>query len=710
MNETEKESWEERDRWKGAVVFGVFGFLCLLMLAAPGLMFRQWGSALVALVGLLMVVVPPVYRLKRWAWVLGLGFLGCAALGLLPVGVVSAPPWRAELLSLGLPDSGRISMQPLWTWQSLAAMAVTVVGVLYLMGHRIDHGEQHRIAAWFVGGVALLALLALAAQQGQWRIPWDRDPGFGFFPNRNHFGTLLAMGVLSGLGVAVQSLRIRRWFSAVLVLSCVGFLLTVIVGQLGSRAAVLLVAGGFGAWVLLMGGEYLGARLLTTVGMLAAVAGLYFQSADSEARDRLAQTGVRAALIAGDATEPGQEQALEGRPETVDARLLIQRDTLGMVRDLPLTGVGAGQFAAVFPLYRNATAAQSDARSLHPESDWLLVASECGLPAVLLLAGLVGMTCWTGVRAALRGHARALRMGCVVAALVLPVHGFGDVPAHHTALVWVAAWLLAMSVRGKSSGRAGRVESLLFRLLGMGVMVAAGLVVWADRTGFPPVVRALEATTAAEVDVLFLEDQRRQAEAREAGLAELPDLGAADPLEKAKARIGQALGQVPMSAHLHGLNGLVQIPFSDTEELVLREFALQRALDPLSIRVVLDQSMAWAGYFPGRVAESWGEALRRAALIDAKQGGTLLGTVPVFGRLLASVRKHPSLVGALVATGRAHPEVIAKWAEEMGPVRVDGVMSGLARMTMEQADQQWVATVWQQYGRKGPPPGKPPVQ
>ena len=712
MNELEHEQGEDRDPGRGAVVFGIFGLLCLLMLAAPGLMFRVWGGALVGLVGLLMAWLPPMYRLGWWHWVLAIGFLGCAGLGLLPVGMVHAPEWRGVLVSLGLPDSGKVTLQPLWTLQSLAAMTVTVVGVLYLQGHRTDHGGQHLLASWFVGGVALLALLAVAAHHGQWRVPWDLNPAFGFFPNRNHFGTLLVMGILAGLGVAVQSLRIRRWLSGVVVLICVGFLLTMIVGQLGSRAAVLLVAGGFGTWVLLMGGKYLGARLLTVVFMLGVVAVLYFQSADSEARDRLMGKARRAELVAGERDMPAEasrSSSAEWENEDAageDARISIQKDALGIIRDFPVTGVGAGQFAAVFPLYRNATAFHADARSVHPESDWLLVASECGIPAVLFLAGLVAVVGWGGLGATLRGHARALRTGCVVAALVLPVHGFGDVPSHHTALVWVAAWLVAMGLRGRKLVRAGRVERLVFRVLGMGVMVAGGMVVWADRTGYPPVARALEAKTAVDVDVLFREDLRRQEEARAAGKTELEDLGAADPLEVAKTRVNEALRVAPMSAHLHGLAGMVQMQFTDMEEEVTREFRLQRALDPMGVKVVLDQGMSWAPYFPERVPECWGEALRRAEIIDRKQDGTLMGVVPVFGRLLAAVRTYPGLGGSLVETGRGHPEVIDKWASEVGPQRVDGIMSGLASVVKEETGREWVMSVWRQYGKKGPPQPK----
>lgn len=712
MNKPAHEPDEERDCGRSGVVFGVFGSLCLLMLAAPGMMFRSWGGALILLVGLLMAWLPPLYRLGRWQWGLAIGFLGCAGLGLLPVGLVRVPEWREALISLGLPETGKITLQPLWTWQSLGAMAVTVVGALYLQGHRTDHGAQHRLVSWFAGGVAVLALVAVAAQQGEWNVPWDLNAAFGFFPNRNHFGTLLAMGALAGLGVAVQSLRIGRWFAGTVALICVGFLLTVIVGRLGSRAAVLLVAGGFGTWIMLMGGKYLGARLLTVVAMLAVVAVLYFQSADSEARNRMIDTIRRAELVAGGGDEAPASESGGGEWEDedatgVDARISIQKDALGIIRDFPLTGVGAGQFAAVFPLYRKATVFQADARSVHPESDWLLVAGECGIPAVLCLAGLVAVVGWGGLRASRRGHARAMRTGCLVAALVLPVHGFGDVPLHHVALVWVAAWLVATGLRGgRELVRAGRVETAIFRVLGVAVMAAGGLVIGADRTGAPPLARAMEANTAAEVGVLFREDLRRQAEARAAGKSILDEPGADDLLEAAKTKVVDALRVTPMSAHLQGLSGIVQMQFDDTEEYVERAFALQRALDPMGVKLLLDQGIAWSPYFPERVPDCWGEALRRAEVIDRSQSGTLLGVVPVFAKMLVTVRKHPWVAGSLVETGRRHPEVIGKWASEVGPQRVDGAMAGLASMVKEEPAREWVMSVWRQYGSKGPPQPK----
>lgn len=70
------------------------------------------------------------------------------------------------------------------------------------------------------------------------------------------------------------------------------------------------------------------------------------------------------------------------------------------------------------------------------------------------------------------------------------------------------------------------------------------------------------------------------------------------------------------------------------------------------------------------------------------------------------VRTYPGLAGQLVETGRAHPEVIEKWATEVGPQSVDGVMSGLASQVKEETGREWVMSVWRQYGKKGPPQPK----
>jgi O-antigen ligase len=70
------------------------------------------------------------------------------------------------------------------------------------------------------------------------------------------------------------------------------------------------------------------------------------------------------------------------------ARYLFWRNTLVMIRDHPLTGVGIGNFRIVYPLYSRSfawdtvTGYTKRARKAH--NDYLQLAAECGIPALVL--------------------------------------------------------------------------------------------------------------------------------------------------------------------------------------------------------------------------------------------------------------------------------------------------------------------------------------
>src|SRR5690606_1990022 len=120
-------------------------------------------------------------------------------------------------------------------------------------------------------------------------------------------------------------------------------------------------------------------RSLVIAGMLLGVL-LLFIVAGGKARQRVLamvqlEEGVR------------QQKAEETAEAPIDFRLLIFQDTWRIVRDHPLTGTGLGTYELIYPQYQRASL--QNARAKHPESDWLMLASEGGLLAVGCLAGLI---------------------------------------------------------------------------------------------------------------------------------------------------------------------------------------------------------------------------------------------------------------------------------------------------------------------------------
>jgi O-antigen ligase len=76
------------------------------------------------------------------------------------------------------------------------------------------------------------------------------------------------------------------------------------------------------------------------------------------------------------------------------ARYLFWRNTMVMIKDHPLVGVGVGNFEVVYPLYCRSyawdtvTGYKKRARRAH--NDYLQVAAECGIPALFLFLLLLG--------------------------------------------------------------------------------------------------------------------------------------------------------------------------------------------------------------------------------------------------------------------------------------------------------------------------------
>lgn len=75
--------------------------------------------------------------------------------------------------------------------------------------------------------------------------------------------------------------------------------------------------------------------------------------------------------------------------ETVEQRAETPRQALGMVRERPLTGFGAGAFYTVFPRFKSA---DKEGYWNHAHSDYVQIAAETGLVGLGLLATVVLLT------------------------------------------------------------------------------------------------------------------------------------------------------------------------------------------------------------------------------------------------------------------------------------------------------------------------------
>lgn len=196
------------------------------------------------------------------------------------------------------------------------------------------------------------------------------------FDNPNFLGTFLAIGAVVIVAPGTRGLPRLAWILA-FGLSLAGIAVS------GSRGALLVLAAGLGCVVLVRQRKTIKVLLIGAVIASLVTWGIVTLTTARVSGTR--QLGISAASI-------------ENSPEF---RLNAARLALDLVFAQPLTGVGYNQF----PRY-----AAGDPRlnlEFDPHNEYLRVAAESGVLALLLLLTLVGSVVWAGVRYA-RGDGGAL--------------------------------------------------------------------------------------------------------------------------------------------------------------------------------------------------------------------------------------------------------------------------------------------------------------
>ncbi len=632
---------------------GVFGAFWALLFVATFFVAAPWAGfhgVLLGCVGLLLLGCPPVVALPRLWWFLAAVFVLAGAAVFLPAGWFALPPWRQQLAALGVATGSLLVIQARQAAEAFGLLAFTLGTALWLAGHRPTPAQARRWALAFTLGVAAYAVIARLMQNS----PPAAHPGgevhFGFFPNRNHSATLLAMGAICGLGNVLQAMRDKRFPGLAVALGGTGVCLWAVAAWSVSRGGVVLVALGCLAWLPMLGARYLGKHGLRALALIGlAATGLFF-IADTAVKARLATTVEKASLAIN---PPNTAPAELGKPELDSARDLDFRiptalDTLGLIRDFKWTGIGAGQYQYVFPQYRKLTAVVNDADNYHPESDWLWLAAETGLPATLALAALVMLALRKSLRDILHGRDRAVRSACLVAALLVPLHGLFDVPGHRITLALSAALLFALSLRAPPADSPQTPpRAWPFRLAGLAILAAAAGLIRAQWGGGPPPAVVAGQLACAEALSLYHKDQalQRQAAASTAASA----AGAyqpspeADLLERALGGLQQAQAKVPLLRNLYHLQGFLALQFDDKNPLAQQAFAIERALDPTWVAAPMQQASAWLTIDPQQALTLWHEALQRARQLDRLRAGPPAAETQTRDAILQQVRGKPAL-------------------------------------------------------------------
>lgn len=576
----------------------------------------------------LLVVVGKVPRIS-WGmgWLAGL-FILCLLPAFLPASLFPEPAWRKELAEMGISGKSQVIQREM-ALEMTVVLALTVMVGPWLAGTRFTVGTLKRMALVFTLGVAVYALLSWLLRDPLAQVR-GRDH-FGFFPNRNHSATYLVMGGICGMGCFIQAIREKRGGVAITMAVALVVILVGLIFWSESRAGIVLLVAGVVAFAGLAGRPLLGSHTGKALGLVALLAIGLFIVGSSDVKERLASTITRTV---------GDDES------NADFRIPTWLDTLTMIKDAPLTGVGAGQFRFVFPQYRQGTSLQQFADSYHPESDWLWIAAESGIPAAIALGILIGIAAVVSALKLKEGRGRTVRAACLVAALVIPLHGLFDVPGHRAILAWTGCWLYALSLPpllGETALPGRWFQCLSWKALGLASLAAGtflGAVTW---FGAQPPALVIADHTLQQGELLLKKDEELRAQAHARGDAEYDPDEAVDPFEHAYQLLGDTAARAPLDRRLYRDRGIFGLQFDDRDEEIDRFFEIERALAPRRIDVPVKQGVLWAPIDPERAKKSWLLADQIARDLDERLGLGGKFTTEVANRVRAEAKRHPEL-------------------------------------------------------------------
>ncbi len=376
---------------------------------------------------------------------LGAGALLCLLqLVPLPPGLLAVlSPEAAELrdfvlVPLGLDGSRPLSMEPPATWRELTKhLAYLLTFVAAVQVCRSGRARRRLLTTLtFTGaGVASLgllhALLGLTRLLGLFDFVHAQPPLLTPFGNPNHLAAFLTLSATVALGLALSSENRARAapFVVATVLSGAGVLLSL------SRGGIAFFVFGQLAFALLLllhrraGTQRsptwrLGGVVLLCLLAVLAVGG-------SVAAERIS-----AELSTADSLEELRHSKVELWPMMASA-----------ARAFPL-GMGRGAFESVFPRYQTQPAINT---YTHPENAVLQLATELGVPGLLLLA----VALWGFGRLLRRKRLEAADLAVLAGVAALGLHDLFDFSLELPASAVAALVALATVARPEPRARTG---------------------------------------------------------------------------------------------------------------------------------------------------------------------------------------------------------------------------------------------------------------
>jgi len=564
---------------------------------------QKWGEGIVfAFLGIYLFVHPPRFSLGLAINLVLVAFLIWSLVAFLPGSWFFQPDWRATYLNdFGISLPATLSPQP---WITLTCLGSLVAGLswLYIVcAQELELREARLQLRLFTAGMVFLAAICILFWLAKTAPPfWHNERNFGPFPNRNQTGNLFGLTAIMILACGQDDLRRgrKRW-----ILWGVAFAVVITAIILNfSRAGIGILIAGSALW---LGVFSLRQRSPSRIALVVSFLLLLFTAL---------------LLFGGQTLERFHLRNLANAGLSTDFRWRIFADVFQLIHDSPWVGIGLGNFEDVFAIFR--AASYSDRRAIHPESDWLWLWTELGWVAVVLV--VVGLVFIIRKVFPLReGTNQRYRLATLIAALLFALHGLVDVSGHRVGTMFAATFLLGLSLHRPHSFKPSRSVSILFRLIGLILIVVSGSWVVAAR-GQKLLPGSVGVTNAKELATI---DNRGR------------------NFTETVALTTAGLKWAPLDWELYFSRAVAEVQLKQADN-ALTDFRRARFLEQISYELPLTEGNVWLSSQPVLAATAWQEALRRAGPERAGVFSSMLSKAslrsPELSRILAEfgVSRH----------------------------------------------------------------------
>jgi hypothetical protein len=507
------------------------------------------------------------------------------------------------------------SPQPWLSLESILVLGLGAAWFLSLRGIANTSILRYPVYVGLIAALTFTGVIAYLENLGHFDLPfWENNSGMGPFANRNQFACVLAIGTTVAGGLSLQDSRRRPVRSVLWLVALIFFLFLIVLN--GSKAGLLL----------------------SLVGFLAIGTGEFILNPKSDRFGRiLAFTFLTVAtlmFLGGLAVERLLESISPGSEFSSSARWLIQQDVLAMILQQPLYGIGFGQFETLFPLFQEGFTAYK--RVVHPESDWLWLWAESGLPVLCIL----GYWAYHIVRDAYpvkRGRGRRLRWTGMVAGGLLFLHGWFDVSGHRPGTAFLGLLCLALSASHERipvtirNSRLVTAVGVLFYLYGAAMFLT--------RASLMQLPGSITSHRVVEEAAYHLKEETLDS-----------DL------------LDRYLKAAPLSSRLHYIDGVFHL--YHTADIERAESALDtaRLIDPHNLDLLSMIATAWAGKNLDQTIRTWEQILEHDPSESGRYVSRIVSSAPDSlyrdALWMMSIR-YPILIYPLVRT--TTPEELMRW-------------------------------------------------